>query len=191
MTPNRETCRKFLRLRLRSLLVLVLVIGGSLGWLVHSARVQHDAVAAILRLHGTVLYDWEWNDGRSVPNGRPWAPKWLVDRIGIDYFGHVTQVRLVATPKLSTSELMHISQLGRLQELDLHRSPVDDAALSYVEGLTELQSLRLFHTEVGDGGLAHLKRLSQLRTLSIENTKVTDAGAQGLQETLPKLMISR
>lgn len=183
--------RKYLRLSLRALIVLVLLIGGSLGWVVHSARVQREAVAAIQKLGGTVTYDWERKDGRSVPNGKPWAPKWLVDRIGIDYFGHITQVRMVATPELSDAELTHISHLSQLEELDLHRSPITDARLAYVEGLPDLQSLTLFHTDIGDRGLMRLKQLPRLRTLSVENTKVTDAGADTLQRMLPNLKISR
>src|SRR5262249_41670584 len=95
--PPQKHWRNYLRLSLPALIVLVLVIGGSLGWVVHSARVQRDAVAAVQKLGGTVTYDWERKDGRSVPNGKPWVPRWLLDRVGIDYFGHVTQVRVVAT----------------------------------------------------------------------------------------------
>lgn len=189
--PPQKRWRNYLRLSLRALIVLVLVIGGSLGWVVHSARVQRDAVAAIRDLGGTVSYDWERKDGRSVPNGKPWAPRWLLDRVGIDYFGHVTQVRVVATHELSDADLSHISHLSQLEELDLHRSQITDARLSYLEGLADLQSLTLFHTDVGDRGLVHLRRLNRLRTLSVENTKVTDMGAEGLQRMLPNLKISR
>jgi hypothetical protein len=188
---NNGPWRKLLRFSLRSLLVLVVVIACWLGWIVHSARVQRDAIAAIKKLGGTALYDWERKDGRSLPSGKPRWPKWLVDRIGIDYFGHVTQVRLVATPELSDVEFDHISRLSGLEELDLHRSPVTDDQLACVERLPELQSLVLFNTEVSDAGMARLKRLVHLGKLSIENTKVTDAGVQSLQRALPTLMISR
>jgi hypothetical protein len=82
----------YVRFSLRALIVLVLLIGAGLGWLVRSAHVQRDAVAAIRRAGGSVSYDWEWNNGKSVPGGKPWAPKWLVDLIGVDYFAHVTSV---------------------------------------------------------------------------------------------------
>jgi internalin A len=190
-TSSVHTWRRILRVSLRSLLVVVLVIGAWLGWIVHCARVQRDAVAAIRKLEGTVRYDWERKDGRNVPNGKPWWPKWLVDQIGIDYFGHVTQVRLVAVHELSDAELTQIARLSGLEELDLHRSPVTDATLGRLDGLTDLQSLIVFHTAISDAGVRRLKRLGRLRNLSIENTKVTDAGVQELQKALPKLMISR
>jgi hypothetical protein len=188
---NIHPWRRILRVSLRSLLVLVLVIAAWLGWIVHSARVQRDAVAAIRKLEGTVRYDWERADGRNLPNGQPRWPKWLVDQIGIDFFGHVTQVRLVAVHQLSDAELNHISHLSGLEELDLHRSPVTDESLARLDGLTGLQSLILFHTPISDAGLMRLKRLGRLRNLSIENTKVTDAGVAELQKALPKLTISR
>ena len=183
--------RRYLRFSLRSLLVLILLIAGWLGWVVHRARVQRDAVAAILKLQGTVKYDWERKDGRNLPNGKPWWPGWLVNLFGIDYFAHVTQVRVVAVHELSDAELMHISNLSGLEELDLHRSPVTDARMGYLEGLTDLQSLTLFHTPISDTGLARLKRMHRLRTLSIENTNVTDSGAQELQRALPRVAIQR
>ena len=86
-----------MRFSLRALIVLVLLIGVGLGWLVRSAHVQRDAVTAIRNAGGVVLYDWEWTNGKSIPGGKPWAPKWLVDLIGVDYFAHVTSVWVVPT----------------------------------------------------------------------------------------------
>ena len=45
------------RISLRGLMVVVLVIGGGLGWVMQRARVQREAVAAIRRAGGSVLYD--------------------------------------------------------------------------------------------------------------------------------------
>jgi hypothetical protein len=134
-TPTTRSPRKYLRFSLRSLLVLIVLFAGWLGWIVHRARAQRDAVAAILKLKGTVKYDFERKDGRNLPNGKPWLPSWLAGLFGIDYFAHVTQVRLVAVPELSDAELIQISSLSGLEELDLHRSPVTDARLAYLEGV--------------------------------------------------------
>ena len=40
-------------------MMLVLVFGGMLGWVVHLAHVQRDAVAAIRSGGGQVTYDWQ------------------------------------------------------------------------------------------------------------------------------------
>jgi hypothetical protein len=41
-------------------MVAVGFLCGALGWVIHRAAVQRDAVAAIERARGTVMYDWEW-----------------------------------------------------------------------------------------------------------------------------------
>ena len=47
-------------------MALVLLLGGGLGWVVHCARVQRDAVSAIRRAGGNVFYDNHLNTtGRS------------------------------------------------------------------------------------------------------------------------------
>src|SRR4051812_18842713 len=92
--PNGRPWRRYVRFSVRGLVIAVLVIGGWLGWIAHRARVQREAVAAIKRAGGHVYYDWERNDGKPVPNGKPRWPRWLVDRLGIDYFGDVDTVFL-------------------------------------------------------------------------------------------------
>jgi hypothetical protein len=90
--PASRPWRRFLRFSVRGMIVLVLVIGGWLGWVVRSARIQRDAVSAIRKDGNHVAYDWQWNNGSFVGARRnPWAPRWLVDFLGIDYFGHWSQ----------------------------------------------------------------------------------------------------
>ena len=69
--PLLRPWRRFLRLSVRGLIVLVLVIGAGLGWIVHQAHVQRDAVAAIKNAGGSVKYDWEWTGGIINPAGGP------------------------------------------------------------------------------------------------------------------------
>ncbi len=40
-------------------MIFVLLIGGTLGWIVYSARVQRGAVAAIEAAGGSVWYQWQ------------------------------------------------------------------------------------------------------------------------------------
>jgi len=90
------------RISVRVLMLLVLVVGGVLGWIVHRARVQRDAVAAIEREGGKVYLDWEIEvfPSRAVgqaayqltPNGKSRWPKWLLDQLGVDYFANVKGV---------------------------------------------------------------------------------------------------
>ncbi len=50
--------RRRLRLSLRGLMVLVLVVGGMLGWKARRASIQRRAVTQIKAAGGTLLYDY-------------------------------------------------------------------------------------------------------------------------------------
>jgi hypothetical protein len=50
--------RKYVRFSVRGLIVVVLLTGGWLGWIVREAHFQRDAVAAIVKSGGIVVYDW-------------------------------------------------------------------------------------------------------------------------------------
>src|SRR5262245_42630968 len=76
-----------LRLSLRGLIALVLLIGGGMGWMVRSARVQRDAVAALERTPSAVFYDWQRVkigslSGYKLDAAPPW-PRWLGDPLGV------------------------------------------------------------------------------------------------------------
>jgi internalin A len=172
--PVRLGWRRFLRFSVRGLVVVVLVIGAGLGWFVRGARIQREAVAAITKAGGSVYYDWEWSDGKHIPTGRPWAPKWLTDRVGVDYFGHVTQACLGA--KETDATLLKVGRLCQLRELNLNQSSVTDAGLQQLDGLTDLNTLCLGSTQITDSGLVHLKRLTKISRLVLSSTRVTNAG---------------
>jgi hypothetical protein len=98
------------RFSVRGLVLLVLVIGAGLGWLVRSAQIQREAVAAIKKVGGRVRYEWEWSNGKYTAGRKPWAPQLLVDLVGVDYFGHVTDVSFSSWMATDAA----IVQVGRL-----------------------------------------------------------------------------
>jgi hypothetical protein len=166
-------------------MVLVLVIGGCLGWIVRSARIQRDAVAVIKKAGGSVMYDWEWKDDQPIANAKPWAPQWLVNCLGVDYFGNVTHVSDAQyyTYAWSDTDLGALGRLNRLEVLSLGRSTVTDAGLARLEGLSHLRWLELRNwPQLSDAGLAHLKGLTGLRGILLYNSpKVSDAGLAHLK----------
>ena len=170
------------RLSVRGLIVLVLILGAWLGWIARRARVQRQAVAAIHRAGGSVRYDWEVRQhqgpfgGMTIPvrNTKPPWPEWLVDRLGVDYFGSVVEVEVFEGG--SDALLREIGRLGRLDTLIFGRSNVTPAGLSQLRGLSRLERLYLGRTNVTDAGLAHLEGLTNLKGLGLDNTHVSDAG---------------
>jgi internalin A len=212
--PASRPWRKFVRFSVRRLILVVFVIGAGLGWIVRQAHIQRDAVAEIMKAGGSVRYDWDWSEGKSIPGGECWAPRWIVDIIGVDYFGQVTVVILypcstaseqaiVQVGRLTRLELLfvgpcasdegleHLKGLTNLSNLSLDSAQVTDAGLAHLRGLTKLTCLSLPFTRITDAGLVHLKGLANLSTISLSGTRVTAAGAKELQRTLPSLTILR
>jgi Leucine-rich repeat (LRR) protein len=175
--PLPKSWRPRLRMSMRALMILVLILGGGLGWIIHQARVQRDAVAAIKKANGHIGYDWEFKDDQPS-YGKTWAPEWLVKLIGIDYFGHVVAVGLY--DRASDAELVQVGKLRRLSQLNLLGSHVTDAGLEHLQGITGLKALYLSKTAVGDAGLRHL-RLTHVRWLSLQESAVSDAGLAQLE----------
>jgi Leucine Rich repeat len=178
--PISRPRRKYLRFSIRGLIVMVLASGGGLGWLVHSARNQRGAAAAITAAGGSVQYDWEWRNGNFYPAAKPWVPDWLVDRVGIDYFGHVTQVAFFGGAH-TDSDLTHVARLTQLERLSLTGSPISDAGLAHLSNLTSLSRLDLDYTPITDAALIRLTGLKHLSVLVLNGTHVTDTGLEHLK----------
>ena len=161
-------------------------------------------MAAVQRAGGTVAYDIDRRNEGFNPYARPWTPmrlldgklwgtKWLIDHLGIDYFGSVVTVDLIPRrandpARANDATLAFVGQLGRLDSLRLTDTAVTDAGLVHLKGLTSLRDLQLGNTQITDAGLAHLKGLTALRQLLLFNTPVTDAGLDHLKD-LPSLVL--
>jgi hypothetical protein len=202
---------KRLRFSLRGLISLILVIGLGLGWLTHIAReasVQRAAVLAIHRTGGVAMYEWEWKNRRYIGRGAPWWPQWLVDRVGIDYFGTVRMAvigergsdldmaligqltrlegLIIASPKVSDAGMEHLKGLNRLESLVLWDAAISETGLSHLQALRGLQSLKLGPLTVSDAGMAQLGALHGLRVVELDHTAVADASLAHLA-ALPNL----
>jgi hypothetical protein len=134
-----------LRFSLRALMILVVVIGGVLGWFVRHAHFQRVAVAAVRESGGTAWYDWQRKDTSRIPRLLSFLPapdrtrgrmlqaemsflarqyttpstaetSWLTPFVRFDYLSNVVQVSL--GPKGSDAELAAIGNLGRLEILN-------------------------------------------------------------------------
>ena len=199
------------RLSIRGLVVLVLVVGGGLGWEIRSAREQRAAVAAIHARGGYVAYDIEWQLATPNPHrDHSWHPRQLLDRqlarhpwldrairrVGIDHFGNVVVVRISQNwsgqqPNVGAATMAQIGRLRRLDILSLDGTTVTDADLAALKDLADLRYLVLSDTNITDAGLVHLAGLLNLATLHVGGTKVTAAGVARLKRALPALLAIR
>jgi hypothetical protein len=167
------------------MIVLVLVVGGWLGWIVRSARIQREAVAAIEKARGFCVYEWQYDNLGIYPYRGPAWPEWLVDLLGEDYFGHVVFVQIsridLDEDEWSDSDqhrleaaLARVGYLGQLVELNLNNIPADDAGLTDLKRLMHLKKLRLTDTKVTD--LTFVQTMTQLEELNLNDSSVRDAG---------------
>ena len=156
--PVANPRRRFMRISVRGLIALVLVVGAGLGWFVRATRLQREAVAAPSNAGCSVSYDWEWRDGKAVRGGKPWAPAWLVDLIGIDCFGHVAAVTLAPLSAPTPALIAQVARLTRLQHLRVSAPTLTDARLAQLKGLSKLRRLDVVETQVSDGGKEDLKQ---------------------------------
>ena len=148
--PRTWLLRLPIRIRLRTLMIVVLLLAGGLGWIVRLAHVQRDAIAAIRSGGGDTTYSWQLKrlpDGsrRLDPNARPRAPKWLIDSLGPDFFGRVELVQL--GPRNQHAVMKHLEQLDRLRTLTffmgIDLTPLASATLSSLPntGLSRFKGL--------------------------------------------------
>lgn len=170
-----------LRFSVRQLLILILMVGGCLGWVIRSERIQREAVAILKKNDALVWYNWECKDGKYIPNGEPWAPKWLLDYMGVDFFSHVVLVQGLRTDV----ELAAAGRLPGIEELSLSGS-LTDAALVNLRSLTSLKRLSLHSGNITNAGLVNLKDLTSLETLELGSDGITDAGMEYVAD-LPSL----
>ncbi len=190
--PVSRPWRRFLRVSVRGMIVLVIVVGAGLGWIVRRAHIQRDAVAAIRKAGGALAYSWDPKNGFASA-GPTWAPGWLLRLSGADFFGHVAAVNLRGSLEQADATLVEVGRLNQLQRLWLDDASVTDAGLVHLEGLTTLSFLTLQDTQITDAGLVHLKRLTNLSALELNGTQVTDAGLVHLKglTNLIRLSLSR
>ncbi len=188
---------------LRGLLLSIVAIALGLGWIVHKAREQREAVASLQKFGGFVHYDWEfvggpvkvqrgnliWKPtwGTFKPGGKPWAPDWLRRAVGDEYFQSIAHVSLFVDIKKGQADatwvnvgpadlaLRKLATQTSVRTLQLGGQQVTDENLAYVGQMTGLEELSIFWSfQLTDKGISQLSGLKRLRILEIDNSRMTD-----------------
>ncbi len=189
--PIVSAWRRLSHLSVRALAILVLIVGGGLGWFIRSAKIQRQAVEVIDKVGG-VQYDWQSSRGSSGTRTAPWAPKWLVDRVGVDFFSHVTVVEITGH-ETTDLEMRHIGNLAKLEKLRLYDVRASAPELASLRGLSKLRIVVMIGPGVTDAALAALRGHTRLEALDLLSTRITDAGLENLEQltNLRELEIGR
>jgi hypothetical protein len=117
-------------------------------------------------------------DIRSAPNVRE-----LVAGPGAQSFGGLFSYVISAATKM---EVRGLSDLSKLERLNLASCAMNSEIIADISGLTELVSLNLSGTDLTDAQLAELDRLKKLRELGLVDTDVSLAGWKVLDQ-MPNL----
>ena len=190
--------RQYLRMSLRTMMVLVLILAVLLGWRVNKARQQARAVAAVQKNGGWVHYDYEFVGGKLTKGAEPWAPRLLRTILGDEFFQEIEHVSLVYDDSTGTRYdnkdlttrddlFAQIASQPGIKTLLLHGTQATDEGLKYVGKMTSLESLYFWDaTSITDAGVAHLAGLKNLKNVHISWSKITDESLV-LLSSLPKI----
>jgi internalin A len=189
-TPTKPRRRRFV-LNLRVLMLVVLIVGGGLGWKARRASIQRRAVAAIKEAGGLIYYDHQIQGNTRVPTARPWAPDWLRGPLGDEFFQEVEQVHFmgpIAGPGPTVETLANVATLSSLKTFSAYDVPIDDEGLGRLNGMPRLELLELARTAITDAGLEHLADLPALDSVMIRARPgtMTGRGLVGLAR-MPRL----
>lgn len=173
-------------------MLLILVVGGPMGWKARKASLQRRAMSAIGQANGSVVFDFQSPDGVMSTGGAaldPPAPLWLRRTLGDEYFREITGVSWNGShdigefgegrsdvgqgpspsERASVETLMaSLTALDRLRALELSDARLSPAALADFRRLTGLTTFDSRNTIDSDDQMAALADLSRLEHLSIK-----------------------
>ena len=165
------------RLSVRTLMLLVLLVGGGVGWKANRARTQRLAFDAVKTAGGAITYDYRYPLDRTKPREPP-GPRWLRKMLGNEHFQEVAEV--VFTKPVTPETLRVVESFDHLQGFSIEDSSTLGDGLKHFQGLGRIREARLAGSGITDERLAELAMLPDLETIVLQKTAVTDAGLRHL-----------
>lgn len=181
--------KRFLRFRLRTLFVVVALVAGVLGYVMHGYRQglrQQEAVEAIYEMQyrgNWILYDLKFASqtksvtdwGRDKRLSTPWAN--YQDPIVLINFG-IKHSQM--EPEHFQKLLNAIRELSRLKHFEVDGEGEFVPELFNLATSTNLSSLRLSSMKLADEHLDQIAELDGLEYLSLANNEVSGSGLKSL-----------
>ncbi len=170
---DRPAINRWLRVSLRSLLVVLTLLAVGLGWFANYAHKRTTAFAKIEEAGGEIQM-------------APTKPTLLEQWFGSEIFGSVYRIDLrQGKERVDNSLLEHLGNLTELQQLDLSYAHVDDAGVQHIAELP-LTELWLQSTKITDASAATLSQMPTLVDLQLNSTDLSNQFLESL-EPLPNL----
>ena len=120
-------------------MIFVLVVAVAASWLGGKFEQKHkerEAVDALRKAGGNVLYDFE------AKGSQPPGPAWLRGWLGEEYFATVVEAYLGRTT-ITDDDLAALESVPTLETLDISDTRITDAGLRHIAMLRNLKSLSL------------------------------------------------
>ena len=140
---------RWFQFSLKTLLVIITLLclgpGGYVAYEQNKVRRQREAVEAIGKLGGIVVYD----------HSAPARSATMRQILGDESFGNVAWVRF-DNSRVTDADLVHLTGMVKLERLYLDSPQVTDAGLAKLTGLKSLEYLILDNTQTTSAGVAKL-----------------------------------
>jgi hypothetical protein len=186
LSPSRHWLRGIpTRMSLRTLMLLVLVVGGCLGWF--SLQRQREArrrwvIATIQASGSSVDFDGLgisrilWFGGSSNPASLPQRPLTPEE---IDALGSCDRLRelVMVASVMNDDGLAVLSHDKLLERLYCFKPRITDGGVKHLANLNSLRTLELLRVpELTDATLAHIAGLTNLEAITLSGTGITGSG---------------
>jgi len=183
--------RTWHRFSLRTLLILVTVLGAVLGWVgweLQQVRKEKEAIAWVIEVGGEIGYRQEppffsmdrWFGARATEadlHGRRTSNLSMLAKLK-----HLETLNLCGT---TATDLSPLSELKNLRTLDIsYTKAIDPSPLAELENL---ETLHLTNAEVND--LSSLAEVKNLKALHLRKTQVGEEQVQKIRQALPHCRI--
>jgi hypothetical protein len=196
---SKPTRRLVFRFSLRTLLVGITLLCIGLAWWVHRVKRQVAAVKGIRDNGGWVYYDyeqWDGKKGKPAAYAESWVPKWLLARLGVDFFHSVEAVSMVyhydGQQRFDNSRTdavigQHLADLPYLRALYVKERQLTDEDYRIVSQLSRLEVFFQWDAhDITDEGVIQLGNLSRLRNVHISESHLSNRGLAALAQ-LPQI----
>jgi hypothetical protein len=162
--------RRWFRFSLRTLLIVVTIVGVAAGWKMNQVRNLRCAVAEAQRLGAKITYAHELD---TSPPVEPPGPKWLRQFVGDDFFEEVCQIQIF-NDQANDDTLALIAKLPRISSLIVRSNAITDKGLASLAGASGLEALELSSANITASGYANLKGLRKLMTIVFSSNPTVD-----------------
>jgi len=188
--PRRSRLRRSVVILGMSLLALALT---PILWKLHQARQEAQAVAALDRFLGAIVFD----DGMIFVGTtiKPCKPHWTTKVFGADLTRHVVGFSLdLIFPRerkaFDDAMLAHVVKLPYLRRVFLRGCAITDEGLKVFRNAEQVEVLYLSYVDVSDQGLSYLRECPHLKELNLLETNVTPAGVAEFRQARPDVKVA-